>query len=93
MRLCLLFVLTYKMDESVGQIVIDLTEALIREGATQVYAACTHAVLSGPAVERIEKSAICEVVATDSVPLSAAGKKLSKLKILSVADLLARGHE
>ena len=66
-------------------------EALLREGATQVYAACTHAVLSGPAVERLEKSKICEVVATDSVPLTEAAKKMGKIKVLSVADLLARG--
>jgi len=65
--------------------------SLAREGATQVYAACTHAVLSGPAVERIAKSVITEVVATDSVPLSEAGKKMGKIKVLSVADLLARG--
>jgi ribose-phosphate pyrophosphokinase len=70
---------------------VKTAEALIREGATQVYAACTHAVLSGPAVERIEKSRIVEVVATDSVPLSEAAKKMGKIKVLSVADLLARG--
>jgi len=70
---------------------VKTAEALVREGATQVYAACTHAVLSGPAIERIEKSVISEVVATDSVPLSEAGKKLKKIRVLSVADLLARG--
>ena len=70
---------------------VKTAEALAREGATQVYAACTHAVLSGPAVERIAKSIITEVVATDSVPLSEAGKKMGKIKVLSVADLLARG--
>jgi ribose-phosphate pyrophosphokinase len=70
---------------------VKTAEALIKGGATQVYAACTHAVLSGPAVERIENSRITEVVATDSVPLSEAAKKLKKIKILSVADLLARG--
>ena len=53
---------------------VKTADALIREGATQVYAACTHAVLSGPAIERIAKSQIKEVVATDSVPLSEAGK-------------------
>jgi ribose-phosphate pyrophosphokinase len=63
----------------------------MKEGATQVFAACTHAVLSGPAVERLSNSAISEVVVTDSVPLSEAGRKLSKIKVLSVADLLARG--
>src|SRR5438874_1704916 len=70
---------------------VKTAEALLREGATQVYAACTHAVLSGPAVERLQKSKICEVVATDSVPLTEAAKKVGKIRILSVADLLARG--
>ena len=70
---------------------VKTAEALLNEGATQVFAACTHAVLSGPAVERIAKSAIREVVATDSVPLSEAGKKMGKITVLSVAELLARG--
>src|ERR1700746_266659 len=70
---------------------VKTADALIREGATQVFAACTHAVFSGPAVERIENSKITEVVATDSVPVSEAARKLKKVKILSVADLLARG--
>jgi ribose-phosphate pyrophosphokinase len=48
-------------------------------------------VLSGPAVERICKSAIEEVVVTDSVPLAEAAKKVSRIKVLSVAGLLARG--
>lgn len=63
----------------------------MREGATQVFAACTHAVLSGPAIERIKNSCITEVVATDSVPLGEAAKGMGKIKILSVASLLARG--
>ena len=70
---------------------VKTADALIREGATQVFAACTHAVFSGPAVERIENSRISEVVATDSVPLCEAAKRLKKVKILSVAELLARG--
>jgi ribose-phosphate pyrophosphokinase len=70
---------------------VKTAEALLKEGATQVFAACTHAVLSGPAVERIEKSRITEIVATDSVPLSEAAKKMGKIKVLSVAELLARG--
>ncbi|MGA8766143.1 MAG: ribose-phosphate pyrophosphokinase, partial [Candidatus Acidiferrales bacterium] len=60
-------------------------------GATKVYAASTHPVLSGPAVERLMKSAIEEVVVTDSVPISAEAAKLPKIKVLSVAPLLARG--
>jgi ribose-phosphate pyrophosphokinase len=70
---------------------VKTAEALLREGATQVYAACTHAVLSGPAIERIAKSQIKEVVATDSVPISEAALKMGKIKVLSVAGLLARG--
>jgi ribose-phosphate pyrophosphokinase len=71
--------------------IVKTAEALLKEGATEVYAACTHPVLSGPAVERLSQSAIAEVVVTDSVPLSEAARKLSKIKVLSVADLLARG--
>jgi ribose-phosphate pyrophosphokinase len=70
---------------------VKTADALIREGATQVFAACTHAVFSGPAVERLENSKITEVVATDSVPVSEAARNLKKVTILSVADLLARG--
>ena len=70
---------------------VKTADALIREGATQVFAACTHAVFSGRAVERIENSRITEVVATDSVPVSEAARNLKKVTILSVADLLARG--
>jgi len=70
---------------------VKTADALIREGATQVFAACTHAVFSGPAVERIVNSRITEVVATDSVPLCEAAKGVKKIKILSVAELLARG--
>jgi ribose-phosphate pyrophosphokinase len=66
-------------------------EALLKEGAKRVFATCTHPVLSGPAVERICKSAIEEVVVTDSVPLSEEARKVSKIKVLSVAELLARG--
>jgi ribose-phosphate pyrophosphokinase len=70
---------------------VKTAEALLQEGATEVYAACTHPVLSGPAVDRLTRSSITEVVVTDSVPLCDAARKLSKIKVLSVADLLARG--
>jgi len=70
---------------------VKTAEALLENGATNVFAACTHAVLSGPAVERITNSPIEEVVVTDSVPLSDAAKNVSKIKVLSVAPLLARG--
>ena len=70
---------------------VKTAEALLKEGATEVYAAATHAVLSGPAVDRICGSALKQVVVTDSVPLSEAAKKVEKIKVLSVAELLARG--
>jgi ribose-phosphate pyrophosphokinase len=70
---------------------VKTAEALLENGATKVYAACTHPVLSGPAVERLCKSAVEEVVVTDSIPLSDAARQVKKIKVLSVAELLARG--
>lgn len=70
---------------------VKTAEALMNEGATEVYAAATHAVLSGPAVERISKSCLKEVVVTNSVPLCEAGQKLKSIRVLSIAGLLARG--
>jgi len=70
---------------------VKTAEALLENGATRVFAAATHPVLSGPAVERIIKSQIEEVVVTDSVPLSDAARAMPKIKVLSVAPLLARG--
>jgi len=64
-------------------------EALLEKGATSVTACATHAVLSGPAVERIERSAIKEVVLTNSIPLSDEARKSAKIKSLSIAKLMA----
>lgn len=64
-------------------------EALLSKGAREVYAACTHPVLSGPAVERIEASMIKEVVVTNTIPLSERARNCSKIKQLSVSGLLA----
>lgn len=60
---------------------------LIEKGATEVYACCTHPVLSGPAVERLENSVIKEVVVTNTIPISEDITK-GKIKVLSVAPLL-----
>ena len=65
-------------------------EALLQQGAHSVSACATHAVLSGPAVERIENSPLKEVVFTNSIPLSDEAKRSGKIKYLSVAPLLAR---
>jgi ribose-phosphate pyrophosphokinase len=70
---------------------VKTAEALRENGATRVLAAATHAVLSGPAVERIMNACIDELVVTDSVPLSAEARKLPKITVLSVSELLARG--
>jgi ribose-phosphate pyrophosphokinase len=63
--------------------------ALVDKGASRVFAYATHAVLSGPAVERIQKSPIEEVVVTDSIPLSAAAAGCAKIRSLSCATLFA----
>jgi ribose-phosphate pyrophosphokinase len=64
-------------------------QALKDEGATKVVAYITHPVLSGGAVERISKSALDELVVTDTIPLSAVAKSASRIRQLSVAALLA----
>ena len=66
-------------------------DALLEQGASAVYAACTHPVLSGPAVDRIEGSGLKELVVTDSIPLSERAVSCSKIRQLTVARLLARG--
>ena len=63
--------------------------ALKDEGAIRVVAYITHAVLSGSAIERIAKSVLDELVVTDTIPLSDAGKACSRIRQLSVAGLLA----
>jgi ribose-phosphate pyrophosphokinase len=78
------------MIDTAGTLV-KTAEALLAEGATQVYAAATHAVLSGPAVERLMTAPIEEIIVTNSIPLSPEAKKIPKIKVLSVANLLARG--
>jgi ribose-phosphate pyrophosphokinase len=65
-------------------------EALLEQGAKSVSACATHAVLTGPAVERIEESPLREVLFTNSIPLPEEAKGSSKIKSLSVAPLLAR---
>jgi ribose-phosphate pyrophosphokinase len=65
------------------------TEALLEKGAISVSACATHAVLSGPALERIENSQLKEVVVSNSIPLSEAARRSSKVRMLSVGKLLA----
>jgi len=63
--------------------------ALKKHGAEKVLAYCTHAVLSGNAVERIAGSALDELVVTDTIPLSEAARACSKIRQLSVAQMMA----
>jgi len=64
--------------------------ALIENGALEVYACCSHPVLSGPAVENISKSSIREVVVTNTIPLTEAAQKEPKIRVLSIAGLIGR---
>jgi len=64
-------------------------EALKLRGAKTVSAYCTHAVLSGPAIERIENSSMDMLVVTDTIPLQPEGKKCKKIHVISMASMLA----
>ena len=68
---------------------VKATEALLDKGATSVSACATHAVLSGPALERIESSKLKEVVFSNSIPLSEQAGECSRIRSLSVGKLLA----
>ncbi len=63
--------------------------ALKANGAGNIYAACTHAVLSGPAVQRLNDSPLSELITTNTIALDTKQKECKKLKVLSVAPLLA----
>jgi ribose-phosphate pyrophosphokinase len=75
------------MIDTAGTIVQG-AQACAEKGARQVWTACTHAVLSGPALDRLQQSSLTEVVVTNTIPLK--GKELTcpKLQVLSVAPLL-----
>lgn len=75
------------MIDTAGTIT-EVAKLLIKEGAKEVYAAATHAVLSGPAIDRIATSPIKELAVTNSIPLPV-HKQLPNIIVLSVADLLA----
>ena len=62
-------------------------EMYMEHGAKSVRAMCTHAVLSGPAYERIENSVLTELIVSDTIPLK---QECSKIKVITVADLFAK---
>jgi ribose-phosphate pyrophosphokinase len=68
---------------------IQAAAALKEHGALEVHACCAHAVLSGPAVERISDSEIQTLVVTDTIPLGEKAKGCDKIRVLSVSKLLA----
>ena len=84
-------ILVDDMIDTAGTIV-NSANALRERGAKSVYACCTNAVLSGPAIERIEKSVIDELVVLDTVPLTEE-KKLDKIKVLRVANVFGEAIE
>ncbi len=61
---------------------------LMEKGAKEVHACCSHAVLSGPAIDRIEKSVIKSLLVTNSIPLSEKAQQCNKINVLSVGELL-----
>ena len=76
------------MIDTAGTLV-KAAEVLKERGAKSVYAYCTHAVFSGPAIERIKASALDEVVITNTIPLNEAAKSTPKIRQLSTAFLFA----
>jgi ribose-phosphate pyrophosphokinase len=80
------------MADTAGTLVKS-AEALMEHGATAVYGCCTHAVLSGPALDNIEGSPLTELVVGDSIPLQQRARDCGRIRQLSVAPLLAQAIE
>ena len=71
-----------------GGTLVQAAQALKDFGARRVFSCATHPVLSGPAIARISESCLEEVIVSDTVPLSSAGRACPKIRVLSVADIL-----
>jgi ribose-phosphate pyrophosphokinase len=72
---------------------VKTVDALLNAGATAVHACASHAVLSGPAIDRIASSRLEQLVVTDTIPLREQAHKLAKIKVLSIAGLLGAAIE
>ena len=72
---------------------VKTVDALYANSAASVYACASHAVLSGPAIERIANSPLVQLVVTDTIPLREAAQKVEKIKVLSIAGLLGAAIE
>jgi ribose-phosphate pyrophosphokinase len=69
--------------------VVQGAEALAEAGAIEVSVCCTHPVLSGPAIDRINSSILKEVIVTDTIPLHDGARACDRIKVLSVAGHLS----
>ncbi len=89
-------VLVDDMIDTAGTLTM-AAEALQKEGAKRIFGCCTHAVLSGPAMQKINDSPMEQLIVTDSVPLGPEARSCKKIKVLSVAHLIGeairRTHE
>jgi len=72
---------------------VGTVDALLAQGARKVYACASHAVLSGPAIERIANSRLEELIVTNTIPLRPEAQQVAKIKVLSIAGLLGRAIE
>ena len=75
------------MADTAGTLV-EASAAVMGRGASEVHACCSHAVLSGPAIDRICNSHLKSVVVTDTIPLSDKAAACGKIKALSIAELV-----
>ena len=80
-------ILVDDMIDTAGTI-CNAAKALIERGAVKVYACATHAVFSGPAIERLKESVFTKVVVTDSIYLSEE-QRFDKLRVLSASEIFA----
>ena len=75
-------------EVSTAGTMVEAAKILKENGANKIYAACTHGILCGPAIERIKNSPIKELIVTNTVPLTKE-KQIDKIKVLSIAPLFA----
>ncbi|RZB34980.1 MAG: ribose-phosphate pyrophosphokinase [Desulfobacteraceae bacterium Eth-SRB1] len=67
---------------------IEAAGAILAQGAKEVHAICSHPVLSGPAVDRINDSSLSSLVVTDTIPLNSNAEACNKIKVLSISELV-----
>jgi len=72
---------------------VKTVDELLANGASAVHACASHAVLSGPAIDRIAASRMEQLVVTNTIPLREAAQKLAKIRVLSIAGILGAAIE